>query len=776
MRADGRGWRSRRGGDRGPSRVPGPRRLRPARPRHDGRDELEAAILYQVGALAAFARAAGVGRSATSSRTAPCKPGRDRPVGGRGGRPGGPPAVARAGPRRAGGLGDARRGARGRAVGRRGGVRGPGLRAGRAAPPAAAPGAVHDDPAAAAAQAVSIARDGRVTAHDGSIVEVRADTLCLHGDTPGAAIARAVRIGLETAGSRSPRRVDPDRPTERTRRGRPGAADRAVGERRSSSSSASDLRRAQPRAHALDVAVQSDLPRSDGWGIPFPAYASLLVPYDPDGSTRTTARERLERVVAATGPAPPGPDRGGRLVEIPVCYGGDDGPDLPEVAARHGLSAEAVVRLHAGRTYRVYAARVRARLRVPRASCRGSSCRAGHDRAAACHRAASGSSAARPPSTRSRRPAAGTSSGGPTSRCGTGSRPAGAASRPAIASASSRWTDGTDGARGRRSGRCSPRSRTLAGRASRTSASPPSGAPDPWGLAVANVLTGRRRRGRGRGDAGRRGAARRRDVRSGDRGRGPRRRARRWHSARRRHGPPVPAGSRLRVPGGRFRRAGVPRLRGGIVADRVLGSASTWPPARTGVAAARPRPATDSGPCDMAGLDASAEPGQRRSRPTHQQRQGRSASSPARTLGTSPTTRRRPSRRRRRARARRATGWASGSTIARGRRPRDPVPPHRARLDPGPRQGGPIIVLQDGPTIGGTRWSASSRAPAPEARPGPPRRRARISGRRTPNPRATPGATSGAVRACGEALGGGGSGSGSTKAPAAEVQAGLRRG
>jgi UPF0271 protein len=41
-------------------------------------------------------------------------------------------------------------------------------------------------PDEAAAQAVSIARDGRVRARDGSMISVRAETLCLHGDTPGA--------------------------------------------------------------------------------------------------------------------------------------------------------------------------------------------------------------------------------------------------------------------------------------------------------------------------------------------------------------------------------------------------------------------------------------------------------------------------------------------------------------------------------------------------------------------------------------------------------------
>lgn len=63
------------------------------------------------------------------------------------------------------------------------------------------PGSLHDDPDAAAAQAVSIARNGRATAVDGSLVAVPADTLCIHGDTPGApAIASAVRRALAAAG------------------------------------------------------------------------------------------------------------------------------------------------------------------------------------------------------------------------------------------------------------------------------------------------------------------------------------------------------------------------------------------------------------------------------------------------------------------------------------------------------------------------------------------------------------------------------------------------
>jgi len=56
-------------------------------------------------------------------------------------------------------------------------------------------------PADAAAQAVSIAREGVVTATDGSTVAVRADTICIHGDVPAAVeTATAVRAALARAG------------------------------------------------------------------------------------------------------------------------------------------------------------------------------------------------------------------------------------------------------------------------------------------------------------------------------------------------------------------------------------------------------------------------------------------------------------------------------------------------------------------------------------------------------------------------------------------------
>jgi UPF0271 protein len=63
------------------------------------------------------------------------------------------------------------------------------------------PDALIIDPEAAATQALRLARDAEVVALGGAVVPVRASTLCLHGDTPGAArIAAAVAAKLRAAG------------------------------------------------------------------------------------------------------------------------------------------------------------------------------------------------------------------------------------------------------------------------------------------------------------------------------------------------------------------------------------------------------------------------------------------------------------------------------------------------------------------------------------------------------------------------------------------------
>ena len=62
-------------------------------------------------------------------------------------------------------------------------------------------GAVLTDPAAVASRAVRMIRDGIVVASDGRDVPIRVDTICVHGDAPGVDVsARALRRSLTDAG------------------------------------------------------------------------------------------------------------------------------------------------------------------------------------------------------------------------------------------------------------------------------------------------------------------------------------------------------------------------------------------------------------------------------------------------------------------------------------------------------------------------------------------------------------------------------------------------
>lgn len=65
------------------------------------------------------------------------------------------------------------------------------------------PGALLHDPDEVAARVRRLLSDGVVEAVDGSVVAVRAESACVHGDSPGAVeMARAVRAALESAGVR----------------------------------------------------------------------------------------------------------------------------------------------------------------------------------------------------------------------------------------------------------------------------------------------------------------------------------------------------------------------------------------------------------------------------------------------------------------------------------------------------------------------------------------------------------------------------------------------
>jgi UPF0271 protein len=67
--------------------------------------------------------------------------------------------------------------------------------------PRGRPGAVIHDAAAVASRAVRMVAERAVEAVDGTIVPIEADTICVHGDTPGAEqLAAEIRTRLEAAG------------------------------------------------------------------------------------------------------------------------------------------------------------------------------------------------------------------------------------------------------------------------------------------------------------------------------------------------------------------------------------------------------------------------------------------------------------------------------------------------------------------------------------------------------------------------------------------------
>lgn len=81
-----------------------------------------------------------------------------------------------------------------------------------------------------------------------------------------------------------------------------------------------------------------------------PTYRSATVHYRPE----VFSYEELNQLLAplAQGSAEEGEEL--PVVEIPVCYGGEYGPDLEEVAQHCSLTPEEVIARHTAPTYRIY--------------------------------------------------------------------------------------------------------------------------------------------------------------------------------------------------------------------------------------------------------------------------------------------------------------------------------------------------------------------------------------------------------------------------------------
>lgn len=82
-----------------------------------------------------------------------------------------------------------------------------------------------------------------------------------------------------------------------------------------------------------------------------PTYRSVAIYFDP---LRTDTDALLERITHEAETAGPGAPVARDPLRIPVCYGGDLGPDLPQVAAFAKITADEVVQRHASAIYRVF--------------------------------------------------------------------------------------------------------------------------------------------------------------------------------------------------------------------------------------------------------------------------------------------------------------------------------------------------------------------------------------------------------------------------------------
>jgi inhibitor of KinA len=111
--------------------------------------------------------------------------------------------------------------------------------------------------------------------------------------------------------------------------------------------------RVDPSVNARAIALADSLAarRLEGVRDVVPTYRSVAVYFDPlrvdYGMLLAHLESESDRTAVANA-------RIAARVQIPVCYGGEDGPDLPEVAAFARISEDEVVRLHTSVAYRVF--------------------------------------------------------------------------------------------------------------------------------------------------------------------------------------------------------------------------------------------------------------------------------------------------------------------------------------------------------------------------------------------------------------------------------------
>ena len=82
-----------------------------------------------------------------------------------------------------------------------------------------------------------------------------------------------------------------------------------------------------------------------------PAFCSLLINYDPRVISYDEMKTRMEKILSVEIAAGA---RKKKVYEIPVCYGGEFGPDLSTIAEHAGLSEQEVINIHSSTDYLIY--------------------------------------------------------------------------------------------------------------------------------------------------------------------------------------------------------------------------------------------------------------------------------------------------------------------------------------------------------------------------------------------------------------------------------------
>jgi len=84
-----------------------------------------------------------------------------------------------------------------------------------------------------------------------------------------------------------------------------------------------------------------------------PTYRSLFIHFDPLAISRKQLQQDVEKLLPGVEATDAAGDRR-RVVTIPVCYGGDFGPDLEFVARHNSRSADEVIRVHTSAPLLIY--------------------------------------------------------------------------------------------------------------------------------------------------------------------------------------------------------------------------------------------------------------------------------------------------------------------------------------------------------------------------------------------------------------------------------------